>query len=69
MSIRDHNELHVTREKLNWLEKEYEAAKIRPSDNVTVKEWTLRSLKQTINQLKEEIIRFESHAESPAPGQ
>lgn len=69
MSIKDRDELKVTREKLNWLEKEYEAAKLRSLENPTVREWTLRSLKQTINQLKEEIVRFESHAESPAaPG-
>jgi hypothetical protein len=68
MSIKDQEELKVTREKLSWLEKEYEAAKLRPIENPTVREWTLRSLKQTINQLKEEIVRFESHAESPSPG-
>jgi hypothetical protein len=67
MSIKDQDELKVTREKLSWLEKEYEEAKLRPSDNPDVREWTLRSLKQTINQLKEEIVRFESHADSPAP--
>ena len=54
-------------EKLSWLEQEYEAAKLRSNGNPAVLEWTLRSLKQTINQLKEEIIRFESHADSPAP--
>jgi len=68
MRIKDQDELKVTREKLSWLEKEYEAAKLRASENPTVQEWTLRSLKQTINQLKEEIVRFESHAESPVPG-
>lgn len=68
MSIKDQEELKVTREKLSWLEKEYEAAKLRPSDNATVREWTLRSLKQTINQLKEEIVRFESAADSAVPG-
>ena len=67
MSIQDPNELRVTREKLSWLEQEYEAAKLRPSANPAVREWTLRSLKQTINQLKEEIIRFESHAARPTP--
>ena len=67
MSIQDREELRVTREKLSWLEQEYEAAKLRPSENPAVLEWTLRSLKQTINQLKEEIVRFESHANRPAP--
>jgi hypothetical protein len=66
MSIKDQDELKVTREKLSWLEKEYEAAKLRPSDNPAVMEWTLRSLKQMINQLREEIVRFESHTDSPA---
>jgi hypothetical protein len=69
MSIKDREELKVTREKLSWWEKEYEAAKLRIIENPTVREWTLRSLKQTINQLKEETLRFESHANSPtAPG-
>ena len=67
MSIKDTEELRVTREKLSWLETEYEAAKVRPFENSSVREWTLRSLKQTIHQLKEEIVRFESHAENPAP--
>jgi hypothetical protein len=67
MSIKDADELKVTREKLSWLEKEYEAAKLRPAENQAVLEWTLRSLRQTINQLKEEIVRFESHTDSPAP--
>jgi hypothetical protein len=67
MSIKNQDELQVTREKLSWLEKEYEATKLRPSDNPKVLEWKLRSLKQTINQLKEEIVRFESHADRPAP--
>lgn len=67
MSIKDREELKVTREKLSWLEREFEAAKLRTIANATVREWTLRSLKQTINQLKEEIVRFESHADSPAP--
>jgi hypothetical protein len=68
MSIKDPKELSVTREKLSWLEKEYEAAKLRAGDNPAAQAWTLRSLKQTINQLKEEIVRFESHVDNPVPG-
>ena len=33
MSTKDQDELKVTRDKLSWLEKEYEAARLRPSDN------------------------------------
>lgn len=69
MSINDRDELRISREKLTWLENEYEAAKVRSIENPTVREWTLHSLKQNINQLKEEILRFESRANSPAaPG-
>jgi hypothetical protein len=67
MSIKDQDELTITRQKLSWLEQEYEAAKLRLSEDSPVREWTLRSLKQTINQLKEEIVRFESHADRPTP--
>ena len=67
MAITSQEELKVTREKLSWLENEYEAAKVRPAKNGRAREWTLRSLRQAINQLKEEIVRFESHATSPGP--
>jgi hypothetical protein len=67
MSIKDQHELATTREKLAWLEKQYEAARRKPAENVRAHEWTLRSLKQMINQMKEEIARFESRSQAPAP--
>lgn len=66
MSIKDRHELAVTREKLTWLEQQYETAKSEPEENVRAQEWTLRSLKQMINQMKEEITRFESRTQTPA---
>jgi hypothetical protein len=66
MSIKDQHELAVTREKLTWLEHQYEAAKGKPDENVRAQEWTLRSLKQMINQMKEEIARFQSRTQTPA---
>ena len=62
MNLRSQREVEVTREKLRGLEEEYEAARTRPGTSEHVRELTLRSLKKLINQLKEELVRSESHA-------
>ena len=62
MSLRDSHELQVTREKLASLERRYAAVRADAKGDAHVQELTLQSLKRTINQLKEEITRFEAHA-------
>ena len=62
MNLRNTRELEVTREKLRLLEEQYQAARTRSGTDEHVRELTLRSLKKLINQLKEEIARFECHA-------
>jgi hypothetical protein len=62
MSIQDDFELKVTREKLGWLQQQYDEARNRTMENEQTREWTLRSLKDMINQMTEEIIRYESKA-------
>jgi len=62
MELKDEYELAVTRSKLKVLEKRFEASRLEPAENAHVKELSLRSLKRMINQLKEEIARYESHA-------
>jgi hypothetical protein len=62
MSLKNQSELAVTREKLRLLEESYQAARQDAGGNPHVREIELRSLKQLINQLKEEIARFEAHA-------
>ncbi len=62
MSIESRRELEVTRAKLKLLEEGLAALKQEPEENRRAREWSARSLKQTINQLKEEIARFESRA-------
>lgn len=64
MSIRSQRELEVTQEKLRGLESLYESTKTAATDNAYSQELTLRSLRRTINQLKEEIARFASPADS-----
>jgi hypothetical protein len=103
MSIKDREELRITREKLSWLEKEYEAAKLRSIENPTpcaiglyvrssrqsislrgynllptsperqrraslARRWRSGLVALFVSASKEEILRFESHAESPASG-
>ncbi len=68
MSLGSQRELEVTREKLRGLEELYAKTAATPSENVRVHELTLRSLRRTINQLKEEIARFQSRAGTAKAG-
>ena len=60
MSLQSQRELEVTREKLQLLEKRYEANQREQGGDEHVREISMKSLKRLINQLKEEIARFES---------
>ncbi len=62
MILRSQREVDNTRQKLRLLEEHYQEALRRPCENEHVRELTLHSLKRMINQMKEEIIRFECHA-------
>ena len=59
MSIESLRELEVTRTKLKSLEIRLAALKQEPEENRRAQEWSVRSLQQTINQMKEEMARFE----------
>ena len=63
MDLKDDLELEVTREKLLSLEACYESVRQDSAGDVHVQELTLRSLRRLINQMKEEIVRYEAHAE------
>ena len=68
MNLRNQRELENTRVKLKLLEEEYartSAAPLEPGHE-KVRTWTLRSLKKLINQLTEEIARYQAHAGSAA---
>ena len=62
MSIENSRQLQNTRAKLAELEELYATTQNRPTTSEHVRELTLRSLKKRINQFKEEITRFETHA-------
>jgi hypothetical protein len=63
--LKNETELENTREKLRMLQQQYATAQERAATNQTSRQLTLRSLKKLINQLTEEILRFESRAKKP----
>ena len=62
MILQNARQVEVTRKKLQLLEEHYEKMRNGPAEDEHVRELTLRSLRQFINQLKEDIARFECHA-------
>jgi hypothetical protein len=60
MDLKDEREVEVTREKLRSLEVRYQAVSQDPGDSAHIQELTLRSLKRLIDQMKEEIARFDA---------
>jgi hypothetical protein len=69
MNLESQRELEVTREKLRGLERVHADTLAEPGEKTYAQELTLRSLKRTINQLKEEIARFEAHSGSTVHNQ
>ncbi len=61
MSIQNNRQLENTRAKLKPLEDRLQALDSEPVSNVRTRELTKQSLKKIVNQLKEEIVRFEAH--------
>jgi hypothetical protein len=60
MSLKNDVELANTRTKLSRLENQYDELRNNATEDERVRELTLRSLKATINQFKEEIAFYES---------
>jgi hypothetical protein len=60
MTLRNLRELENTRAKLKLLEDHCAAKALEKGGNERVREWSRLSLKRLINQLKEEIARFEA---------
>jgi hypothetical protein len=62
MDLNDEREVEVTREKLRLLESRYEALCREPATDAHIRELTLRSFRRMINQMQEDIVRFQSRA-------
>lgn len=61
MNLHSDRELANTQAKLRVLEEEYEATRNDASEDAYLREVTMHSLKRLIDQLKEEIARYEAH--------
>ncbi len=61
MTLRNESELGNTRQKLRELEDRYGELRCDSTEDAHVRELTMSSLKRLINQLKEEIARYEAH--------
>ena len=68
MSIQSRRQLENTRKKLQILEERFHSLDPCPDDSATVRNVSRRSLKKLINQMKEEIARFESRASVKSGG-
>lgn len=66
MSIQNQFELENTRRKIALLEKRHSELTADETEDKRVRELTLRSLKKMINQMKEEIVRFQAKTGSGA---
>jgi hypothetical protein len=62
MNLTGMRELEVTRKKLRLLQEHYRSRLEEPAEHTHARELSLQSLKKTINQLTEEIARYEAHA-------
>jgi hypothetical protein len=65
MTLETEHQVEVTRRKLALLEEHYERVRREPPEDEHVRELTLCSLMKFINQLKEEIIRYECRTKAP----
>jgi hypothetical protein len=59
MKLHDSQEAENTREKITRLEREYEQAKVREMPNPDARETVLFGIRRMINQMKEDVLRFE----------
>lgn len=61
MSLQSERQLENTRAKLKLLEDRLHDLDSEPVVNIRTPELTRKSLKKLVNQLREEIVRFEAH--------
>jgi hypothetical protein len=60
--IQTQQQLENTKEKLRHLEEHYRRRKEEPAEDTYARKLSLQALQRTINQLKEEILRFTAHS-------
>lgn len=68
MNLENQQQVENTRVKLRMLEDLYRRAAEEEGDMTVVRRLEMRSLKRLMNQLTEEIVRYESRAATAAKG-
>ena len=58
MMLENDSQLENTKEKLREIQDRYDRLKANETENERLRQMTLRSLKKLINQLTEEIVRY-----------
>ncbi len=66
MDLKNGREVEVTREKLQRLVTRYDDLRQEQASDPLLRELTLRSYKRMINQMTEEILRFEARRREQA---
>jgi hypothetical protein len=61
VNLGSERELANTRKKLRMLEEDYQTLSAETGGDEELREMTMESLKRLINQLKEEIARYQAH--------
>ena len=61
MSLQSKRELENTQEKLRVLQNDYDSIRSESGEDDDLRQAELDSLRRLINQLKEEIARYEAH--------
>jgi hypothetical protein len=61
MELKNEHELNVTRGKLRLLEERLQQSRTEHSSNPRSQALSQRSLQRLINQMKEEIVRYQAH--------
>jgi hypothetical protein len=64
MELKNQREVEVTRKKLQGLQEHYDAARGEPGPLTRARQLSLQSIKRMINQMTEEIVRYEARATS-----
>ena len=62
MTLRSKREVQVTRQKIDDLERLFKSTRADSIQNDHQRELTLRSIRKTINAMREEVSRFEARA-------
>ena len=60
MTLKNQQEVRATLEKIRLLEARYASLQQAPAADPHVRELSLCSLKRTVNQMREEVVRFET---------